>query len=261
MKLCSLSSGSGGNAIFVSGEKNKILIDCGISGKRAETELQKIGVSPKQLDGIMITHEHNDHISGVGVMMRKFGIPLYINQKTWERTKPLIGSYEDRKINIIATGESFQIGNLDIKSFSVSHDAAEPVGYTVSEKDKKISVATDIGVLEKSLFDMLRGSGAIFLEANHDPNMLDMGPYPLPLKQRIKSETGHLSNEDAGFAVRFLYRMGTEKFLFGHLSRENNYPDIAIKTILNILEEDQIQTDAMELYLAPDSCLSEVIEI
>lgn len=241
MNLCSLRSSSKGNAILVHNDKTKILIDCGISGKMAEKALLEAGISPLEISAVLITHEHSDHIKGVGIMTRRYNIPVYANEKTWEQMSSVIGNVSDENINIIKNYEEFEVGNIGIKSFEIPHDAADPVGYSFFCNNKKISVATDIGILKKSLFTALNKSNTVLLESNHDINMLEIGSYPLPLKQRIRGELGHLSNDDAGKAAEFLVRMGTENIMLGHLSQENNYPLLAKQTVENILAEADIK--------------------
>jgi len=232
MKIFSIRSGSRGNAALVLSEKNKILIDCGISGKATEAALAEVGVNPSEIDGIIITHEHSDHIAGVGIVMRRYNIPVWANAETWQAMSGQIGRYNDALVKIFENEKEFEIGNVGIKPFSIPHDAACPVGYSLKDGKEKISVATDIGELKKDLFSAIRGSSTVLLEANHDVNMLEIGNYPLPLKRRIRGKLGHLSNDDAAMAAEFLVKLGTEKILLGHLSEENNYPELAMQTVL-----------------------------
>lgn len=262
MKLCSIRSSSKGNAILIYTDSTRILVDCGISGKMAKEGLTQLGVAPESLDGILITHEHTDHISGVGVMSRRYALPIFANEKTWAAMEPAIGAIAPENKRIFSGLAGFQLGDIVVNPFSISHDAADPVGYTLESHGKKVSVATDIGVLEESIFRAVKGSGAVLLEANHDPNMLDMGSYPLPLKQRIRGKKGHLSNEDAGFAAKFLVKMGTAKIMLGHLSQENNYPLLAQQTVINILKESGIQPGRdLQLTIAPRDTVSQVLAV
>ena len=262
MKLCSIRSSSKGNAILIYTDNTRILIDCGISGKTATEGLKEIGIAPESLSAILITHEHADHISGVGVMSRRYHLPVFANEKTWAAMASAIGSIAPENKRIFSGLNGFQLGDMIVNPFAISHDAADPVGYALESNGKKVSVATDIGVLEESIFRAVRGSGAVLLEANHDRNMLDMGSYPLPLKQRIRGEKGHLSNEDAGFAAKFLVKMGTSKILLGHLSQENNYPLLAEQTVVNILKESGIQPGKdLQLAIAPRDTVSQVLAV
>lgn len=262
MKLCSLRSGSKGNAILVYTESTKLLIDCGISGKMAKEGMQELGIAPESLSGILITHEHNDHIGGVGVMSRRYHLPVFANPKTWNAMESALGKIAPENKQMFDPEGSFTVGDITVHPFAIPHDAADPVGYSLEAGGKKVSVATDIGVLEESLFRAVKGSSAVLLEANHDRNMLDMGSYPLPLKQRIRGERGHLSNEDAGYAAKFLVKMGTGKIMLGHLSHENNYPLLAQQTVVNILKESGIEP-GRDLYLsvAPRDRVSDVLAV
>ncbi len=252
MQLCPIRSGSKGNAILIKGEKTNILVDCGISGKKAEEGLKAFGLEASDLSGILVTHEHRDHTAGIGVFVRRHGIPVYMNQKTWIAMQSIVGKIQEELIHCFDHTQSFMIKSLEIKPFSISHDAADPVGYGIIENGKKISIATDIGVLEESLFRAIRGSDGVLLESNHDLNMLDIGSYPLSLKNRIRGNYGHLSNDDAGKAAEFLVRMGTKNIMLGHLSQENNYPILAKQTVVNILKDAGIEPGRdMNLEIAP----------
>lgn len=261
MKICPIRSGSKGNAVLIFTEKTKLLIDCGISGKTVEKGMKNIGVDPAELSAILITHEHNDHIKGVGVMTRRYNIPVYANQKTWDAMEKLIGSINQTTKRIIKNNRE-KIGDIKISAFSIPHDAADPVGYCVESENKKASVATDIGVLNESIFKAVKGSSTVFLEANHDRNMLDAGRYPYNLKQRIKGEKGHLSNDEAGLAAKYLFKMGARNIILGHLSSENNYPLLAKNTVVNILNEAGIKAnDDISVSVASDMREGKVITV
>ena len=262
MKLSSIRSSSKGNAIVVWTEKTKLLIDCGISGKEAEAGIRELGLSPEDLDGILITHEHSDHILGVGVLGRRYHTPIFANDNTWAAMEPSLGKLAPIQKKAFVHTDPFTIGDIDIAPFSISHDAADPVGYCFSHQGKKLAIATDMGVLEEPVFRALKGCSAVLLEANHDIHMLEMGPYPLPLKRRIRSERGHLSNDDAGKAAEFLARMGVTQILLGHLSETNNYPLLAKKTVENALTSAGI-TPGKDLLLdvAPGTCIGKICEI
>ena len=236
-----MRSGSRGNAALVFTEKTKILVDCGISGKTVESALRSIDVTPAELNGIVITHEHNDHISGVGVMMRRYNIPVWANEETWHAMSGQVGAYKDGLQRIFDFRREFEIGDIGVMPFSIPHDAANPVGYSFIKGKEKVSVATDIGELKKDLFEAIKKSNTVLLEANHDVNMLEIGGYPIQLKRRIRGKYGHLSNDDAGKAAEFLVKLGTENILLGHLSEENNYPDLAFKTVELALDEADIK--------------------
>lgn len=241
MEIIPLKSGSRGNAALVFSGKTKILVDCGVSGKCAETTLKNIGINPTELSAIVVTHEHTDHIHGVGIMMRRYKLPVWANQGTWDAMYNNLGKLDDSLIKVFDTKSSFEIGEIGINPFSIPHDAAEPVGYSFSHNGKKVSVATDIGELSPMLFDSLKESNTVLLEANHDVNMLEVGSYPLNLKRRIRSNLGHLSNDEAGIAARILVKTGTERIILGHLSEENNYPKLAEQTVICSLNNDGIK--------------------
>ena len=256
MKICSIRSSSRGNAILVYTKDTVLLVDCGISGKEAENGICQIGLSPENISAILVTHEHHDHISGVGVMSRRYGLPVYANTLTWQAMESKLGKISTDFKKTFNHIDNFEIGDIKVQPFSISHDAADPVGYSFSNEKKKISIATDTGILEEGLFRAIYGSETVLLESNHDKNMLDIGAYPLPLKQRIKSNKGHLSNDDAGKAAEFLVRMGTKNIILGHLSPDNNYPLLAKQTVMNSLIEAGIDPQKdVQLHIAPSDCI------
>lgn len=238
MIFCSLYSGSSGNSIFVGDKESKILIDAGMPGKKIDEALNSIGQNPKELDGIFITHEHSDHIKGVGIISRKYDVPIYANDKTWIAMERTIGKIKEHNIKIMDRRTTVDIGSMAIKSFVIPHDAISPVGYTISNGNKQVSVATDFGVFTEEIFSNLKDSDVILLESNHDVNMLKFGPYPYNLKRRILSEVGHLSNDDCGEAIVNIVKNGVgKKIILGHLSNTNNHPDLAYQTVLSVIEE------------------------
>lgn len=241
MEILSLRSGSRGNAALVLGENTKILIDCGISGKCAKEALAEVNVTPEEISAVAVTHEHLDHISGIGVMMRRYKIPVWANSATWQAMEGQLGKIDASLINVFDNDKGFEIGDIEVNPFSIPHDAADPVGYTFECKGEKVAVATDIGELRKSMFEALKGSKTVILESNHDINMLEISSYPQNLKRRIRSTLGHLSNDDAGKAAEFLVKLGTERIILGHLSEENNYPSLAKKTVECALNAAEIK--------------------
>jgi len=240
IKFCSLFSGSSGNSIFISTEKTKILIDAGVSGKRIIEALLSIGENPSELSAILVTHEHSDHIKGVGIISRKFNIPVFANENTWEAMENFIGPIDIKNRICFNTLQEFEVGDIYIKSFPIPHDAAEPVGFNMFAGTKKVTVATDIGHINRSLLNCFEMSDFILLESNHDIEMLRVGRYPWPLKKRISSDIGHLSNDMAAKVVAYMAEKGTGKFLLGHLSKENNFPELAYQTVYNALCEKKI---------------------
>lgn len=242
-----LASGSTGNSIYVgNGEKN-ILIDAGLSGKKIEEGLNKIGVNPNELDGIFITHEHDDHIKGAGVLSRRYNIPLYANEKTLDNLPNHVGEIDDSLKTIFDTGTIKDLGNLQIETFGISHDAAEPVGYILRDEDMQLSVVTDLGYINTRIIDKIKGSNAFIFEANHDVGMLRMSSYPWSVKQRILSDVGHLSNEAAGEALAEIISGNTSSVHLAHLSKENNLIELARLTVKNILDDYGITENEVKL--------------
>ena len=248
IKICSLFSGSSGNCIFISYKNTAILIDAGVSGKRTENALKSIGESFENIAGIFVTHEHSDHICGAGIISRRHKIPIYANTATWDAMRPFMGKLESGNIRHIEVGEAKTIGDITVRPFPIPHDAACPVGYNIFIEDKKLTIATDIGHMNDLLLANLEQSDMILLESNHDIEMLMTGRYPWPLKQRILGDRGHLCNEMAGKVVAHLAQCGTKRFLLGHLSQENNFPELAYRTVCNALLEKNI-TPMKDVYL------------
>ncbi len=238
LKLCTLCSGSSGNAVLVEADGTKILIDCGITGKTAAERLCEIGIDPSELSAILVTHEHIDHIRGVGVVSRRYGLPIYASMGTWNGMLSLVGKIPDENIRCIAADVPFSVGDAVVFPFKTSHDACESLGFTVSNGRKNVSIATDLGIADKYIFDNIKGSELLLLEANHDERLLMNGPYPYPLKQRILSDVGHLSNRVCGaLCARLLSECGGDKqILLGHLSNENNTPRLAFDTVKKSIE-------------------------
>lgn len=238
MIFCSLYSGSSGNSIFVGSEQTKILVDAGLTGKSIISALENIGEDPRELNGILITHEHSDHVKGAGIMSRKFDIPIYANEKTWIAMERCLGNIKSHNIRLV--DQDFTIRDMEITSFRVPHDAVACRGYTIAHGGKKISIATDIGVFTEEIRRNIIESDLVLLESNHDIEMLKFGPYPYDLKRRVLSEVGHLSNIDAGKAALEILKQGSKKIVLGHLSGTNNIPELAFKTVENIFLEEKL---------------------
>ena len=261
MKFCSLYSGSSGNSIFIASDNTRVLIDAGLAGKKIDEALKHIGEEASSIDGIFITHEHIDHIKGVGVLSRKYDIPIYANDNTWAVMEKNIGKIKEHNIRIMDRRSSIAIKDLEIRSFNIPHDAIAPVGYTVSSGGKNASVVTDFGVFTEEIRDNIIDSDIILLESNHDINMLRMGPYPYKLKLRVLGENGHLSNEDCGSAIVSLLKNDKKKqIVLGHLSGTNNHPDLAYQTVVDVLSANGIRPgDDVILQLASRHNPSEII--
>lgn len=233
MRLVSIASGSSGNCIYVGSDHHHILVDAGISNKRIVAGLNEIGVKPEELDGVLITHEHSDHVKGLGVLSRKYEVPIFSTRETLEEISKMssLGDYSRDLYQQIQPNVPFSIGDLDVKPFSIDHDAANPVAYRIQNQKKAVAVATDIGHFDQMIIDSLQGVEAILLEANHDVHMLETGPYPYYLKRRILSDHGHLSNENAGRLLNHILHDKLKHILLGHLSKENNYDELAYETV------------------------------
>ena len=222
-----LFSGSSGNSIYLSAAGSHILIDAGVSAKRIENALREIDADPAALAGILVTHEHSDHIAGLSVMARRWKLPVFMTERTFEAARPKLNFSERMDVRFIKPDLPFELGGMAVKPFRTPHDAAEPLGYRIDTGYGVFSVASDIGRWNKTISDAVSGSDLVFIESNYDPDMLWGGPYPWPLKKRIDSERGHLSNDECGEAMRGLLETGTSRFVLIHLSKENNMPNLA----------------------------------
>ncbi|PYG87182.1 phosphoribosyl 1,2-cyclic phosphodiesterase [Ruminiclostridium sufflavum DSM 19573] len=240
VKFCSLFSGSSGNALFIGTDKTKLLIDAGLSGKRILEALCSIGENPAELNAILISHEHIDHVRGAGILSRKQDIPIYANESTWCAMEKGLGPVRLENRVAFCTENEFEIGDICIKPFSIPHDAAEPVGYSFFAQGKRITTATDIGHMNDEILAHIEGNDLLLIESNHDVEMLKVGPYPWHLKKRIMGDNGHLSNESCAEVIARLAERGGRRFILGHLSNENNFPELAYQTTLNALNEKKI---------------------
>ena len=221
LAVCVLASGSKGNAIYISDGLTAILIDAGLSATEIKRRLKSRGLNPKDLNAILITHEHSDHIQAVGVLSRQLKLPVYLSHNI--KKKVFMGSsvHEIRTFN---NGSTFEINNLAVHPFAVSHDAADPVGFTIAQNGSRIGVATDLGTVTPHLKENLKHCHLLILEANHDPDMLINGPYPWYLKRRIQSRSGHLSNKQSKCLLLELQHKSLEHVILAHLSETNNAP-------------------------------------
>lgn len=262
MKFCSLYSGSSGNSLFISNNNTKLLIDAGLSGVKIQSALKAIGENPNELCGILVTHEHCDHIHGLGVLSRRFDIPIFANEDTWDAMIRDLGKIAPHNVKIFDFESTLVLEDLEIKAFKTSHDAVASAGFSINNGKKFLGIATDSGMITAEMMESLLGCDLVVLESNHDPSMLEAGRYPFYLKQRIKSDFGHLSNEIAGNMALALVKAGTEQLVLAHLSEENNYPLLAYETTSRILagagvvlEKDVILT------VAKRSGISEIIKL
>ncbi|EMR05536.1 ribonuclease Z [Bhargavaea cecembensis DSE10] len=236
MRFSVLASGSTGNSIYIENDEHAFLVDAGLSAKKLEGLLGGIGRSMKQVDGIFVTHEHSDHIRGLGVAARKYGMPIYANEKTWKAMDGLVGDIPvgQRFTFDMETVKSF--GSLDIQSFAVSHDAADPMFYVFHDSGRKLALITDTGYVSDRMKGWISGADAFVFESNHDVGMLQMGRYPWNVKRRILSDVGHVSNEDAAVAMSEVVEQKETRIYLSHLSKDNNMKDLARLSVSQTLE-------------------------
>ncbi len=234
MYFCTLASSSSGNCTVVWHKDTYILIDAGISMTRTERALRSLGIDPRSVSAVLVTHEHTDHVSGLKRLCARYGMDVYASGLTAlvMREHSLCPEGALRQVD---TGESFRIGGFRISCFSTSHDTAQSVGYTVEADGTKLALVTDLGYVSPAVERSVCGAGAVILEANHDEEMLKRGPYPAYLKKRILSDRGHLSNEAAARFAVTLARSGAKKIVLAHLSRENNDASLALETVSSAL--------------------------
>ena len=233
MELCSIASGSSGNCIYVGGEHTRLLIDTGLSKKRILNGLAGIDVGPDELDGILITHEHADHVAGLGVMARALHLPIYGTRGTLRgiRNMASLGEIDESLFHEISADVDFRVGDLTVHPFHISHDANDPVAYRVTDGTKTIAVATDMGTYDAYTVRNLQGVNGLLLESNHDIRMLEVGPYPYPLKARVAGDYGHLSNEWSGRLLCEILNDDMKQIFLGHLSEQNNMEELAYETV------------------------------
>lgn len=236
-----LASGSSGNSILVSTDHHKILVDAGLSGKSIVSLLNQIGVSGQEIDAILITHEHLDHIRGAGILSRRFDLPIYANQGTWDQMSDCLGKLSEANCQVF--DGAFSLGTMDILPFAIPHDAADPIGYVIRVGKDQVGIATDMGQVTSTVLQALKGVTHVVLESNHDLEMLKYGHYPWSLKKRIMSESGHLSNDDAGACVVKLAEFCTPCIYLAHLSKDNNIPELAYLTVKNMIEDYGLTLD------------------
>jgi phosphoribosyl 1,2-cyclic phosphodiesterase len=240
LRFTVLGSGSTGNATIVQGSDKTVLVDAGMSMKKLDELMRERGVAGHELDALFVTHEHSDHIKGLGAFARKYELPIYANEATWGAMERHIGTIAPEKRVYMETGEEVSFGSMAVQSYPISHDAAEPVGYCFVEHGEKLSLATDLGYVSEKVKRQIIDSDVLVLESNHDTEMLRMGRYPWNTKRRILSDIGHLSNVAAGEALLELMTDRTKRVYLAHLSLDHNMMDLAMMTVNNILEDHGI---------------------
>ena len=244
MYFCPLYSGSSGNALYCQYGDTRLLIDAGKSGKCIEDALASIGADIRALSGVLITHEHSDHIYGAGVLARKYHLPVYATRETWWAMKDKIGKIPPDTMREIEAGKDFWLGDIGVVPFSIPHDAADPGGFRLYGGKLSVSTATDLGVFSENVYANIAGSTLVLLESNHDPDMLRANPkYNAALKARILGDHGHLSNEACSEALLRLIGAGTTNVILGHLSGENNTPLLARRVSTRAMEREGIRPD------------------
>jgi phosphoribosyl 1,2-cyclic phosphodiesterase len=252
--FCPLASGSKGNCIYLGTDQKKILIDAGISTKSVRTKLAEINVALEDIDAILITHDHGDHIQGLKVMAYNMGIPIFANHET---AKGIVDHFHDcPKFKIFSTGETFEFGDLEIHPFSIQHDTLDPVAFTIKTGSLKLGFCADLGFVTSLVRNQLKNCDYLYVEANHEPSMVHASPRPMVYKQRVLSRSGHLSNEDCGALLAEIAHGNLKHVHLAHLSSECNSPDVALSVIKNILEKNGINLD---LCIAPQDKVSKPI--
>ena len=254
MQITVFASGSSGNCLLVSADSTNLLIDAGISMRRVQSGLAQIGHSMQDIGGVLITHEHSDHISGLRMLAKYHHTPVYAPRTVANRLRGMLPEIEE-DLHVIPVGESFGLGGLSVRAFHTPHDTDESVGYRV-EGTGVFALATDMGCVTEEVFASLRGADTVLIESNHDEEMLRYGPYPVYLKRRILSDHGHLSNENCAKLARMLAESGTMRIVLGHLSRENNRPELALAAARAALEG----TDTWIGCAPPSGCLTVPVE-
>ena len=257
MKVCILGSGSSGNSIYVESSNTRLLVDAGLSAKEIERRLHELDAAPGSLSAIVVSHEHVDHIRGAGVLARRYGLPLWGNPLTLAEMSPLFNGSE--RLEEFSNGDVFRIGDLLLRPFSVSHDAADPSQFLVTDGQASVGIATDLGFVSRLVRQRLGAADLVILESNHDEQMLLDGPYPWPLKQRIKGRKGHLSNQSAAEALALLASKGLTRAVLAHLSEENNRPEVALET--SKAELRRVGARGFQIMAAQQHCVSAMITV
>lgn len=244
IKFLTLYSSSSGNCTLISDGDTNILIDAGVSCAKITSALLNADVMPEEIDAILVTHEHSDHISGIRVFSKKYNTPIYANASVMGCILNSACDIRPGNAHVITVAKPFEIRSLTVKAFQTPHDSVSPVGYSVLADGKKYSVCTDTGTVTKAMLANLSGSEAVLIEANHDETMLKNGAYPYHLKKRILSDSGHLSNDKCAWLATQLAIWGTKRIILGHLSEHNNTEEKAYSTVKNMMENNGIKVGA-----------------
>ena len=261
LNFCSLYSGSSGNCSFVESENTRLLIDAGVSLKKIEEGLDLLNIPSSSLNGILVTHEHSDHIKSLGSLSKKFDLPVFANDETFNAMPKQTDKISENNMKKFIINDKFSINDIEINSFSIPHDAANPCGFTFTCGNDKISIATDIGHMTNYILKQLEGGQFILLESNYDTEVLKCSKYPFSLKKRIAGPSGHLSNEMAGKVINYLAHDNLKTAILGHLSKESNFPELAYQTVLNELLSSGTNTDNLKISVASRDNIGNLIHI
>lgn len=259
--FCSLYSGSTGNCLFIESDNTKILVDVGVSAKKIIDALTSINVSIENIDAILITHEHIDHTKSLHTICCKYNIPVFANKETWEAMPAQCDKINGNLKNYFDISKKFSINDLDILPFSTPHDAANPCGFNIYNFNNKISIATDLGHMNKTILSHLEKSNFVMLESNYEPSVLEYSSYPYLLKKRIDGPNGHLSNDMASKTITALIPTGLKAVMLGHLSKENNFPELAYKTVVDELNINNFSESSINLLVADRDKPSQIINV
>ncbi len=250
-----------GNCLYVESENTKLLIDAGVSLKKIEVGLESLNINPSSLDGILVTHEHSDHIQSLGNISKKFNLPVYANSETFDAMPKQTDKISTENINKFKVSEKFQIKDIEVHPFSIPHDAVNPCGFNISNKSEKISIATDIGHMTNDILKQLEGSDFILLESNYDTEVLKCSKYPYLLKQRIAGPNGHLSNDMASKVINYLLHCNLKAAMLGHLSKESNFPELAYQTVVDEVIRSGTDVSKLNLSVASRDTVGKLIHI
>ena len=257
LSYCTLGSGSRGNSYAIWDSEDLFLVDAGFSGKELKKRMGQVGLSPEDIKAIIVTHDHGDHVKGVGVMNRRYNIPIYATPTV---LKGKVLKKEKLKNQVeIQPGKKFKIGRLEIKGFEVPHDAPQTLGYRIQNNGRCMAIATDTGHMTTQIQKMLEGCDGLVLESNHDIEMLKNGPYPAFLKKRILGDKGHLPNVESGEVLVKVIGPDTQHITLAHLSEENNTPEVALETVKKILSSNKV--NGVVVIPASQDEVGEVVEL
>jgi phosphoribosyl 1,2-cyclic phosphodiesterase len=253
LSVCVLASGSKGNAIHISDGHTHLLMDAGLSGIEIQRRMEAARLDIRRLSAIVVSHEHSDHVRGVGVLARRYDLPVYMTHGTATAAARQLGQID--QIHPFEIGRTFEVGDMCVHPFAISHDAKDPAGFTVARNGQKVGIATDLGIATGMVKQHLKTCTLLVLEANHDPQMLKEGPYPWPLKQRIQSRNGHLSNQDSRDLLGEIKHEGLCHVILAHLSETNNTPEKALAAVQQAIGNE----DRFELHVACQERCSDLV--